>query len=237
MKKKIIIMFCAVCILLIFACVFAACDDATDNTIPDDNNTSYTIQVEKTDDFADFYTISTDYAKVGEGKTVTVAVDAWDFLNTDKVYANDVACTAGTDGKYTFTMPEEDVTVHAEFSINIIPEGENGIKWVNYEQLTTAATLSSGIEVDFGSEPVLNSVSANADGYSTMTYVKVYSMDQDVIPDEAITRIQSIVGSNGAYATGARISFDVTKVKPGKAVLVFIDTDNDRVITAELNVV
>lgn len=91
--------------------------------------------------------------------------------------------------------------------------------------------------MDFGSEPILNSVSANPDGYSTMYYAKVYSTNQDVIPDEAIRRIEPIVGNNGAYAIGAWIYFDVTKVKPGKTVLVFIDTDNDRIITAELNVV
>ena len=60
---------------------------------------------------------------------------------------------------------------------------------------------------------------------------------EDVIPDEAIRRIEPIVGSNGAYAIGTWISFDITKVNAGKTVLLFIDTDNDRIITAELNVV
>lgn len=236
MKKKIIIMFCAVCILLIFACVFAACDDATDNTIPDDNNTSYTIQVEKTDDFADFYTISTDYAKVGEGKTVTVAVDAWDFLKVNKVYANDEICTAGEDGKYTFTMPKEDVVVKAEFKVASVPETEDGLKWTDYKAITQATSLSNGIHVDFGVLSIQNTVYANEEGYSTMYYAKVLSTNQNVVPNDAIRRIEPETGDNGAYAIGALISFDISKVTAGRTTLIFIDTDNERAITANIYV-
>lgn len=234
MKKPFILIISILLLCALSATLTVGCSDQkeTVNKTPE----SYKITTEKTDVFKDYYTVSTDKSLTISGKTVTVTVDAWDFLKVDKVFANDAACTEGEDGKYTFTMPEEDVTVRVEFEINIIPEGENGLKWTDYDQLTTEADLSRSIEVDFGSEPILNSVYANPDGYSTMYYAKVYSTNQDVIPDEAIRRIEPIVGSNGAYAIGAWISFDITKVKPGKTVLVFIDTDNDRIITAEINV-
>lgn len=235
MKKPFILIISILLLCALSATLTVGCSDQkeTVNKTPE----SYKITTEKTDVFKDYYTVSTDKSLTISGKTVTVTVDAWDFLKVDKVFANDAACTEGEDGKYTFTMPEEDVTVRVEFEINIIPEGENGLKWTDYDQLTTEADLSRSIEVDFGSEPILNSVYANPDGYSTMYYAKVYSTNQDVIPDEAIRRIEPIVGSNGAYAIGAWISFDITKVNVGKTVLVFIDTDNDRIITAELNVV
>ena len=235
MKKPFILIISILLLCALSATLTVGCSDQkeTVNKTPE----SYKITTEKTDVFKDYYTVSTDKSLTISGKTVTVTVDAWDFLKVDKVFANDAACTEGEDGKYTFTMPEEDVTVRVEFEINIIPEGKNGLKWADYDQLTTEADLSRGIEVDFGSEPILNSVYANPEGYSTMYYAKVYSTNQDVIPDEAIRRIEPIVGSNGAYAIGAWISFDITKVNAGKTVLVFIDTDNDRIITAELNVV
>lgn len=235
MKKPFILIISILLLCALSATLTVGCSDQKETV--DKTPESYKITTEKTDVFKDYYTVSTDKSLTTSGKTVTVTVDAWDFLKVDKVLANDAACTEGEDGKYTFTMPEEDVTVRVEFEINIIPEGENGLKWTDYDQLTTEADVSRGIEVDFGSEPILNSVSANPDGYSTMYYAKVYSTNQDVIPDEAIRRIEPIVGSNGAYAIGAWISFDITKVNAGKTVLVFIDTDNDRIITAELNVV
>lgn len=235
MKKPFILIISILLLCALSATLTVGCSDQKETV--DKTPESYKITTEKTDVFKDYYTVSTDKSLTTSGKTVTVTVDAWDFLKVDKVLANDAACTEGEDGKYTFTMPEEDVTVRVEFEINIIPEGENGLKWTDYDQLTTEADVSRGIEVDFGSEPILNSVSANPDGYSTMYYAKVYSTNQDVIPDDAIRRIEPIVGSNGAYAIGAWISFDITKVNAGKTVLVFIDTDNDRIITAELNVV
>lgn len=235
MKKPFILIISILLLCALSATLTVGCSDQKEPV--DKTPESYKITTEKTDVFKDYYTVSTDKSLTTSGKTVTVTVDAWDFLKVDKVFANDAACTEGEDGKFTFTMPEEDVTVRVEFEINIIPEGENGLKWTDYDQLTTEADLSRSIEVDFGSEPILNSVYANPEGYSTMYYAKVYSTNHDVIPNDAIRRIEPIVGNNGAYAIGAWISFDITKVNAGKTVLVFIDTDNDRIITAELNVV
>lgn len=235
MKKTLILIISILLLCALSATLTVGCSDQKEPV--DKTSESYKITTEKADVFKGYYTVSTDKSLTMSGKTVTVTVDAWDFLKVDKVLANDAACTEGEDGKFTFTMPEEDVTVRVEFETNIIPEGENGLKWTDYEKLTTEADISRGIEVDFGSEPILNSVYANPEGYSTMYYAKVYSTNQDVIPDDAIRRIEPIIGSNGAYAICAWISFDITKVNAGKTVLVFIDTDNDRIITAELNVV
>lgn len=236
MKKKFGIVLCIVCFFLISACVFAACDNATDNPITDDN-TSYSIKVEKTDDFADYYTINTDYSLVSSGKTVTVTVNAWNFLKVNKVYANDEICTATEDGKYSFTMPKEDVVVKAEFKVESVPETEDGLKWTNYDAIAQATSLSSGIHIDFGVLSIQNTVYANEEGYSTMYYAKVLSTNQDVVPNDAIRRIEPETGGNGAYAIGAWISFDLSKVKAGRTTLIFIDTDNERAITAEIYVI
>lgn len=88
----------------------------------------------------------------------------------------------------------------------------------------------------FGDKPIINSSSVNDDGYTTMLYAKVISTNQNVISDEAIRRVESIVGSNGAYAIGAYVSIDTSKINPGETTLVFIDTDNDRAITIDVTV-
>ena len=71
--------------------------------------------------FGDYYNLDADYSKVGAGKTVTVTVsDAWNFISVSKVYANGTECAAGSEaGEFTFTMPEKDVTVTAEVTVNV----------------------------------------------------------------------------------------------------------------------
>lgn len=235
MKKTIISSICIIALVFsVFA--FASCVDET----PPENNDPQSYKVSMADDpvFGDYYTLTTDKSVTMTGNTVTVSVnDLWDFLSVDKVYANDVECTPADDGKYTFTMPDKDVEVKATFKVNVITELDDGMKWQNKEEFANPTTLSGGIGVEFGSKPILNSVQSNPDGYSTMTYAKVISTNQDVVPDEAITRIAPETGSNGAYAISAWISFDVTKVSSGKTTLIFIDTDNDRAISIEVTVI
>lgn len=233
-KKSAVTIFVVTMLVL---CTFVLC--ACINTAPPEEQmpTSHKISIVDDDVFADFYTIDADYSIVGAGKTVTVTVDTWDFLSVDKVYANDTVCTPTADGKYTFEMPDEDVSVKATFKVNVITALDDGMTWRDAEALAQPTTLSGGIYVDFGSESIQNTVYANQEGYSTMYYAKVFSTNQDVVPDEAIRRIEPQAGNNGAYAVSALISFDVTKVSSGKTILVFVDTDNDRAISIELNVV
>lgn len=139
MKKPFILIISILLLCALSATLTVGCSDQKEPV--DKTPESYKITTEKTDVFKDYYTVSTDKSLTMSGKTVTVTVDAWDFLKVDKVFANDAACTEGEDGKFTFTMPEENVTVRVEFEINIIPEGENGLKWADYEQLTTEADL------------------------------------------------------------------------------------------------
>lgn len=236
MKKFITLSICIICVAALCLTALIACDNNTPP--PEDNNVSYKVITEKDEVFGDYYSIRADKSLTASGNTVTVTIsDMWDFLAVDKVYANSVECTPSSDGKYTFTMPAEDVTVKATFTVNVIPELDDGMKWENAEDLSSPTALSGGLNVSFGSTPIPNSVQANPDGYSTMIYAKVISTNQEVVPNDAIRRIEPQTGSNGAYAISAWISFDVTKISAGKTTLIFIDTDNDRAISIEVNVV
>lgn len=238
MKKSFIILTVILITLSLCTVMFMACTPENENPGSSSNNTSYKVSTQKDDVFGDYYSLRADKSLTTAGNTVNVTVsDLWDFLSVDKVFANETECTKGSDGKYSFEMPATDVTVTATFKVNIITEREDGMKWENASELSSGTTLSGGIEVNFGSTPILNSVYANPDGYSTMTYAKVISTNQDVIPDDAVRRIEPQTGSNGAYAVSAWISFDVTKISEGTTTLIFIDTDNDRAITVEVNVV
>ena len=183
--------------------------------------------------FGDYYNLDADYSRVGAGKTVTVTVsDAWNFISVSKVYANGTECAAGSEaGEFTFTMPEKDVTVTAEVTVNAVSE-DDGMTWENPEETIMADSLiNDSLRVDFGSELVQNSTSSDG-----MTYAEVISTNQDVIPASSM-RVESIESSgNGAYASGARILFD-DGLTAGETTLIFIDTDNDRAITLDVTVV
>lgn len=233
-KKSAVTIFVVTMLVL---CTFVLC--ACVNTAPPNEQlpASHKISIVKDEVYADYYSINSDYSIVGAGKTVTVTVDTWDFLSVDKVYANDTECAPAEDGKYTFEMPDEDVSVKATLKVNVIPSLDDGMTWRDAEALAQPTTLSSGIYVDFGALSIQNTSYANSEGYSTMYYAKVISTNQDVVPDEAIRRIEPQAGNNGMYAVSALISFDVTKVSSGKTILIFVDTFNDRAISIELNVV
>lgn len=132
-------------------------------------------------------------------------------------------------------MPAADVTVTAEMRVLSVPTAESGMGWTRTHDLV-AGGINDSFEVTFGTDPVLNSVVQNEDGYSTLALVKVISTNQQVIPDKAIYRVNGS-GSNGAYVYAARISFTSDLLSPGETTLVLIDTDNDRAITLDVTVV
>ena len=100
-------------------------------------------------------------------------------------------------------MPEKDVTVTAEVTVNAVSE-DDGMTWENPEETIMADSLiNDSLRVSFGSKQVLNSTSTDG-----MMYAEVISTNQDVIPASSM-RVESIESSgNGAYASGARILFD-----------------------------
>lgn len=85
---------------------------------------AYTVTVNK----ATNGTVTADKETAAAGDTVTLTVEADETMYSQAVLAEDglkvadskgaaVACTAGADGTYTFTMPADNVTVTATFEI------------------------------------------------------------------------------------------------------------------------
>lgn len=246
MKKPLFKVLCVLCMVILCSFAFVGCEGGDPKTPGGSSDggtgggnatpTSFSVTCDEDNVFGDYYDLHSNYLKVGAGETVTVTVESWDFLSVKKVFANNKECTAAS-GKFTFTMPSENVVVTAEFDVVSIPETADGLKWVDKNpQLEAGSVLNTSLKVDFGDKPIINSVSANDEGYATMLYAKVISTNQNVIPSDAIRRIEPIVGSNGAYAIGAYVSIDATKISRGETTLIFIDTDNDRAITIDVTV-
>lgn len=240
MKKLLATLLCVVVLAVCAAAVLTACGDGSKEQGGggESKPVSYSVSCEEDDVFGDYYDLRADYSIVGAGETVTVTVDYedWNFLEAAKVFANGTECAAGaTEGTYTFVMPAADVTVTAEMRVLSVPTAESGMGWTRTHDLV-ADGINNSFEVTFGTEGVQNTIVANSDGYSTMMYVEVISTNQEVMPNEAVTRIEKTSG-NSLDAYVATVSFDSELLSPGQTTIILIDKDNDRAITLDVTVV
>ena len=240
MKKLLATLLCVVVLAVCAAAVLTACGDGSKEQGGggESKPVSYSVSCEEDDVFGDYYDLRTDYTKVGAGQTVTVTVDyeGWNFLEAAKVYANGAECAAGeAENTYTFVMPAADVEVTAEMRVLEVLTAENGMGWERTHDLV-AGGLNNSFEVTFGTEGVQNTIVTNSDGYSTMMYVEVISTNREVMPNEAVTRIQKTSG-NSLDAYMATVSFDSKLLSPGQTTIILIDKDNDRAITLDVTVV
>ncbi len=240
MKKLLATLLCVVVLAVCAAAVLTACGDGSKEQGGggESKPVSYSVSCEEDDVFGDYYDLRADYSIVGAGETVTVTVDYedWNFLEAAKVFANGTECAAGaTEGTYTFVMPAADVTVTAEMRVLSVPTAESGMGWTRTHDLV-AGGINNSFEVTFGTEGVQNTIVANSDGYSTMMYVEVISTNQEVMPNEAVTRIEKTSG-NSLDAYVATVSFDSELLSPGQTTIILIDKDNDRAITLDVTVV
>ena len=208
---------CLVIILAMFT--FAACTD------PDkggdggndggsgggsETTTSYTITYTN----GAGYTLSgVTTAKAGDKVTVTVNVTAYDVQVTSVKY-NNSACSKADDGKYSFTMPSQNVTVSATSEKITAIEEDRPVSWQQEGALQIAKTTGNAqIKYD-----VTNTLCTDAD-------VTVTSTNQAVIPSNAITQSNTTV-SMSSQINGGIITIDLTKVSVGKTFII-LDFDNN----------
>lgn len=171
-----------------------------------------------------------------EGDKITVSVTPDEFFEIDSVTANGVACTLNAQGQYEFTMPAEDVTVEIKVKPAPDVDEDGGMVWS--ESSSQLAVVEEGddtiyttqtFEVSFGNHAVPN---VTVDGY--LSGVEVFSLNPDVIPDEAISGVKPAYAV-GSLVTKASFEIDLTKIKEGEARLVF--KEDDRVLVKTIRVV
>lgn len=235
MRKLFKTMICTG-LVLAMTVPFAACagDGNEDETA---GGGSYTVTCED----GDYYDLSASSQLTPAGETVTITAEAEAFIRVDGVYANGTACAEGsTAGTYTFTMPEENVTVTAQVSGAEIDNAEDGMGWSiapsaisPFDESELSLYQYQSYLVTFGTDPV--NASTGKDG---MTYAKVVSLNEDVIPAEAISGVKGSTPDVGnAYFFQGSFKIDRTQIKEGTTTLVFFDKDNDRVISKTVTVV
>ena len=235
--KRSLITGITILIIMLAGILMFACGDSDKGD--DDTETSYTITCNN----GQWYDIETSSKIAQAGSTITVEVTCEVFVQVESVYANEVPCTPTEQaGFYTFTMPAEDVTITAQITdADEILSSDYGMGWTfapnqisKAEEGDSSFIANQRFELSFGSQQGFINGSTGQNG---LLYVDVFSTNQDVIPDDAISAVSPTQLDFGNLSViSAKFTIDLTKVNLGTTTLVFKDTDKDRIITKIITV-
>lgn len=235
--KRSLITDITILIIMLAGILMFACGDSDKGD--DDTETSYTITCNN----GQWYDIETSSKIAQAGSTITVEVTCEVFVQVESVYANEVPCTPTEQaGFYTFTMPAEDVTITAQITdADEILSSDYGMGWTfapnqisKAEEGDSSFIANQRFELSFGSQQGFINASTGQNG---LLYVDVFSTNQDVIPDDAISAVSPTQLDFGNLSViSAKFTIDLTKVNLGTTTLVFKDTDKDRIITKIITV-
>lgn len=180
MKKIILVTVLVVC-MIISAVAVSACNDGGSNP---QTPASYTVTAQS----GEGYTVSVPAtAKAGDMVSVEVSVSS-DDVRIVAVKANGTDCEVGADGKYSFTMPAENVTVTVQTE-KLTQVDSDGVFAMESNAMTTVA-MGGMYPYNFFDEHVWKlRVELTKRIYMTLlgkdSYVR--SSNGSVIPENAIT--------------------------------------------------
>ena len=224
--KKVITGILAALLALSAGAFFAACggtpDEGDDKTDP----TVYTVTAEE----SDFYDVNGQTRSATAGSAAYVAIEPqFDAVSIDKVLFNGQECTeSATEANcYEFTMPAANVEITVEYSFTD-NESDNFLEW-NDGNPSSIEVWKPQSETDIYfpqwddgklTADVFKSPSQSG-GYFSSHEETAFSMNQDVIPDEALS--VSALHANSNYpndATGFEVRIDRSKISAGTAQIV-----------------
>ena len=224
--KKLCIAIALSFVLVTALVAFAACDGTS--TEP----TYYDITLNSGDNFS--VVCSHKNAKAGDNVVLTVTAE--EFFAIDSVTANGTACTLNDQGKYEFTMPAEKVTVDVKLKPTPDIDEDGKLKWKQspsqiavVEEGDNTIYTTQTYTLDFGTSGILNTIDSNGE----MVNVEIYSLNEDVIPDDAISGAKASDVS-GVYAKTADFKIDLTKIKEGTARIVVENSGRTLVKTIQV---
>lgn len=226
--KKVITGILAALLALSAGAFFAACGGAPDEGDDKTDPTVYTVTAEE----SDFYDVNGQTRSATAGTAAYVAIEPqFDAVSIDKVLFNGQECTeSATEANcYEFTMPAANVEITVEYSFTD-NESDNFLEW-NDGNPSSIEVWKPQSETDIYfpqwddgklTADVFKSPSQSG-GYFSSHEEAAFSMNQDVIPDEALS--VSALHANSNYpndATGFEVRIDRSKISAGTAQIVLL---------------
>lgn len=225
--KKVITGILAALLALSAGAFFAACGGAPDEGDDKTDPTVYTVTAEE----SDFYDVNGQTRSATAGSAAYVAIEPqFDAVSIDKVLFNGQECTesAAEAHRYEFTMPAANVEITVEYSFTD-NESDNFLEW-NSENPSSFVMTTDAEEEWYNPQYDTSGNRLTADvfkspsqsgGYFSSHEETAFSMNQDVIPDEALS--VSALHANSNYpndATGFEVRIDRSKISAGTAQIV-----------------
>lgn len=230
MKKfaKIILMLCLVAAL---AVTVAACNDDKGNEGGGGGGTRYSIQAPSA---SDVFTVEglPDGAYEGDVITFKVSLTHPEDSVINKVelaYNTSIkyeTLTAGADGSYSFTMPAEPVRLTVDADYYPDNEEDNFLEWSPANEMSVEKWVPHFDGDQYYSDHAelvayVSKAPAQSGGYFTSHEERAFSLNQDVIPDDALSvTYEDRDDSNSAVSFAVNI--DRTKVSAGTAKVVLV---------------
>ena len=220
--KKVITGILAALLALSAGAFFAACGGAPDEGDDKTDPTVYTVTAAE----SDFYDVNGQTRSATAGTAAYVAIEPqFDAVSIDKVLFNGQECTeSATEANcYEFTMPAANVEITVEYSFTD-NESDNFLEW-NDGNPSSIEVWKPQSETDIYfpqwddgklTADVFKSPSQSG-GYFSSHEETAFSMNQDVIPDEALSVSFTSKDSN---ATDFSVVVDRSKISAGTAQIV-----------------
>ncbi len=190
-----------------------------------DDPKTYQIDVE----VSEIYEIYNIQKTAHEGETVFFDVRSTSvFYDVDKVYANDVEVTLGSLG-YSFIMPGEDVYLRAStLEVGEYDDLDDHLSWgdsVNGKIISlTEEEKNDGFDHYQRLPLVFDGISSG--NWITSIETEIYSSHQEIIPNEAITFVETKASTSSAII-GGYLNINLNKVSIGKTyIYVHLDPNN-----------
>ena len=207
--KKVITGVLAALLALSAGAFFAACGGEPNEGGGNTDPTVYTV----TADESDFYDVNGQTFSATAGTAAYVVIEPqFSAVSIDKVLFNGQACTESGEeaNRYEFTMPAANVEITVEYSFTDNEE-DNFAKWsdgIESEKQGQVGQYWWVLDFEFtGNRPF------------GQAEVKLYSMNEQVIPADALSYELKKIGSSANYGSGY-IKIDGDKLRVGTAQLV-----------------
>lgn len=210
LKRKIFFSFSIAILALVLAFALMACADEDAET--------YAITAAP----ADNCTITLSATEAASGTTVSFVVVPANGYTVTGVYANDLPCTAGSDGSYSFTMPENVVTITVTVSpVSSSDENKPLQEVISDEDLSwakdTPSVVPAAKEEDSSAFYMIYFEFAESKYLSGPNNVELKSLTPEVIPDSALESLSLSSVNSGNLYKGGNFMIDLKQCSVGEA--------------------
>ena len=233
--KKLGKLMLILCLVAVLAVTVAACNEKGSENPGGGggngggNGTRYSIQAPSA---SDVFTVEGLPDGAHEGDVITFKVN---LTHPDDSVINKVelaynqsikyeVLTAGADGSYSFTMPAETVRLTVDADYYPDTAEDNFLTWSPANETTIEKWVPVSDDDQYYSDHAklvanVSKVPSGTGGYFHVHEQRAFSLDQDVIPDDALSVTFAQKDSN---TTSFTVSIDRSKVDVGTAKIVLI---------------